>query len=80
MKTFTEKELNLVRKVHGRAPLSILELKEACPRHSACMPLPLFAVQKTSDEEFEAVWNDHHMRGPRQHFRFSDVIGIESVS
>jgi hypothetical protein len=76
MKTFTDQEMRLIRRVEGLAPLSILELKESCPRHSACMPLPLFVVQKTTDEAFDAVWNDHHSTGPRQHFRFADVIGV----
>lgn len=75
MKTFTDQELRLIRKLEGLDALVVLELKEACPRHSACMPLPLFGVQKINEAEFEAVWNDHHVAGPRQRFRFAEVAG-----
>ena len=80
MNTFTDQELRLIRKVRGLDALALLELKESCPRHSACMPLPLFGVQKINDDEFEAVWNDHHVQGPRQRFRFADVSGLRPAS
>jgi hypothetical protein len=80
MKTFTDHELRLIRKVAALDTLAVVELKEACPRHSACVPLPLFGVQKVSDDEFEAVWNDHHVGGPRQRFRFAEVAGLEPAS
>jgi hypothetical protein len=74
MDRFTEREKKLIRKLWQAENDQTLELREACPRHSACIPLPLFRVSRVDPERFEAQWNTHHRKGPSQTFRFGDVI------
>jgi len=49
---------------------TILQIKEPCPTHSVCNPLPLFRVYKIDDDTFEAQWNGYHEEGTKQLFRF----------
>src|ERR1041385_2433749 len=46
MKTFTDREVKLIRKLHEQAPGTILRIQQPCPLHSSCSPLPLFRVYK----------------------------------
>jgi hypothetical protein len=73
MKTFTDHELKLIRNLKERPPDSLLEIKEGCPLHSYCSPLPLFRVYRIDDGTFEAQWNEYHRAGVKQVFRFEDV-------
>lgn len=73
MKTFTDHELNLIRNLQNRPPDSLLEIKDACPLHSYCSPLPLFRVYKIDDTTFEAQWNEYHRPGVKQTFRFENA-------
>jgi hypothetical protein len=73
MKTFTDHEMKLIRKLADQPPLSILETRKACLLHSYCSPLPLFRVHKLDDATFEAEWNDYHRPETRQLFKFADV-------
>jgi hypothetical protein len=73
MKTFTDHELKLIRKLTDRPPDTVLEIKEPCPLHSYCSPLPLFRVYKIDDNSFEAEWNEYHRPGVKQGFRFEEV-------
>ncbi len=70
MDTFTDPELKLIRKLAGLPPHAVLQIKEACPTHSVCNPLPLFRIYKIDDDSFEAQWNGYHELGPKQVFRF----------
>jgi hypothetical protein len=70
MMTFTDAELKVVRKLATEAPLTVLQIKKACPIHSVCNPLPLFRVYKIDDASFEAQWNGFHEVGPKQVFQF----------
>jgi len=72
MKTFTDRELKVIRKLERSSPLSILTIEEACPLHSYCNPLPIFRLYKIDDTQFEAQWNDHHRLGVTQLFRFGE--------
>jgi hypothetical protein len=72
MDTFTDSELKLVRKLGGKPPHTVLQIKEACPTHSVCTPLPLFRIYKIDDDSFEAQWNGYHEAGPKQVFRFGN--------
>jgi len=74
MTTFTDAELKLVRKLATAPPFTVLQIKQTCPTHSACNPLPLFRIYKIDDESFEAQWNGYHAAGPRQVFRFEDAV------
>ena len=74
MSRFTAQEMKLIAKLRQAPNETALELREACPRHSACVPLPLFRVSRISEEGFQAQWNSHHLRGPNQSFRFDDVL------
>ena len=73
MKTFTDDELKLILKLKDRPPDTVLEIKNGCPLHSYCSPLPLFRVYKIDDGTFEAQWNEYHHMGIRQVFRFVEV-------
>lgn len=73
--TFTDAELKLIQKLSALPPQSVLQLKDACPTHSVCTPLPLFRVYKIDDDSFEAQWNGYHERGTKQVFRF-DQAGV----
>ena len=75
MKTFTEKEVKLIGKLRRAPSQTTLDIREPCPNHSACNPLPLFRLYRVSEESFEAQWNTHHRRGPTQTFAFADVNG-----
>jgi len=73
MKTFTDEELKLVRKLAAQTPQTVLQIKRPCPLHSVCNPLPLFRIYKTDDTSFEAQWNGYHEGGTKQIFRFEDA-------
>ena len=73
MKTFTDTELQLIRKLSAQPPQSVLQLRKACPTHSVCNPLPVFRVYKIDDTSFEAQWNGYHEQGTKQIFRFDGV-------
>jgi hypothetical protein len=73
MTTFTDAELKLIRKLTAQQPLSVLQIKQACPTHSVCNPLPLFRVYKIDNDSFEAQWNGYHEQGTKQVFRFDNV-------
>ncbi|PYR98059.1 MAG: hypothetical protein DMG16_22305 [Acidobacteria bacterium] len=73
MTTFTGVELKLVRKLAAEPPLTVLQIKQACPIHSVCNPLPVFRIYKIDDASFEAQWNGYHESGPKQIFRFADA-------
>ena len=70
MTTFTEAELKVIRKLQTRPTQTVLEIEETCPKHSVCMPLPVFRVYKIDDSSFEAQWNSYHEPGPKQVFQF----------
>jgi hypothetical protein len=70
MTTFTDAELQLVRKLAAEPPHSVLQIRKACPTHSVCNPLPLFRLYKIDGQSFEAQWNGYHETGPKQLFRF----------
>jgi len=72
MTTFTGAELKLVRKLAAEPPLTVLQIKQACPTHSVCTPLPLFRIYKIDDASFEAQWNGYHESGPKQIFWFDN--------
>jgi hypothetical protein len=74
MDTFTDAELRLIRKLAGLPPLTVLQIKEACPTHSTCNPLPLFRIYKIDDDSFEAQWNGFHEPGPKQVFQIDGPI------
>jgi hypothetical protein len=71
-KVFTERELKLIQKIRNQPPQTVAQIKEACPSHSYCNPLPLFRVYKIDDVSFEAQWNSHHGEGPKQVFQFEN--------
>jgi hypothetical protein len=73
MTTFTDAELNLIHKLSGRPPQSVLQIKTPCPTHSVCNPLPLFRVYKIDDDSFEAQWNGFHEAGTKQVFQFANA-------
>ena len=73
MTTFTDAELKLIRKLTAQPPLTVLQIKDACPIHSVCNPLPLFRVYKINDDTFEAEWNRYHELGVKQVFRFDNL-------
>ena len=73
MKRFTTRETKLIAQLKRAPQETIIELREACPSHSACVPLPLFRIQRVG-EGFEAEWNTHHRKGPKQTFRFDDAL------
>jgi len=73
MRTFTDAELKIIHSLSTRPPQSVLQIKEACPLHSVCTPLPLFRVYKIDEESFEAQWNGFHEPGTKQTFRFDGV-------
>lgn len=77
MKTFTDREVRLIRKLRTAPSQTTLELRDPCPSHSACIPLPLFRVYRTGESTFQAEWNSHHRPGPKQEFLFEDVLGSE---
>ena len=73
MTTFTDAELKLIRRLSGQPTQTALSIKEACPTHSVCTPLPLFRVYKIDDQSFEAQWNGYHEAGTKQVFQFGSV-------
>ena len=77
MTTFTDAELKLVRKLATAPPFTVLQIKQTCPSHSVCNPLPLFRIYKIDDESFEAQWNGYHEAGPKQVFRCEDTAWVE---
>jgi hypothetical protein len=70
MTTFTDKEAQLIRRLAKLPALTVLQIKEACPLHSVCTPLPLFRIYKIDDAMFEAQWNGYHQAGTKQVFGF----------
>jgi hypothetical protein len=70
MVTFTDAELKLIQKLTTKPALTVLQIKNACPLHSVCNPLPLFQIYKIDDASFEAQWNEYHSPGPKQVFQF----------
>ena len=73
MRTFTDAESKLIRKLITQAPQSVLQIKKPCLTHSVCNPLPLFRIYKLDDSTFEAEWNGYHEPGVKQVFRFENV-------
>ena len=73
MKTFTDAELKLIRKLVDQPPQTVLRIQAACPTHSVCNPLPLFRIYKIDDSAFEAQWNGYHEQGPKQVFQFGTI-------
>ena len=73
MKTFSDREIKLVRKLQEQPAGTILRISQACPLHSYCSPLPLFRLYKVDDATFEAEWNDMHQHGIKQVFGFDAV-------
>ena len=73
MTTFTDAELKLIRKLTAQPPMTVLQIKDACPTHSVCNPLPLFRLYKIDDDSFEAQWNGYHEPGVKQVFRFRNT-------
>ena len=73
MTTFTDAEMKLIRKLTTQPAQTVLQIKKVCPKHSVCMPLPLFRVYKIDDTAFEAQWNGYHEAGPKQIFTFESV-------
>ena len=73
MQTFTEKELKLIEKLKKAPPQTTLEVRDPCPNNSACMPLPVFRLYRSGEDEFAAEWNTHHDKGPKQSFLFADI-------
>ena len=73
MTTFSDPELKLIRQLAGQPPQSVLQIRQACPTHSVCNPLPLFRLYKIDDLSFEARWNGFHEQGTMQVFQFKDV-------
>jgi hypothetical protein len=71
MTTFTDAETKLIRKLAAAPPQTVLQIKNACPTHSVCNPMPLFRVYKIDDTSFEAQWNGYHEPGTKQVFQFS---------
>jgi hypothetical protein len=74
MKTFTDAELKVIYKLTTQPPQTVLQIKEACPKHSVCMPLPVFRVYKIDENSFEAQWNGFHEAGPKQIFQFAQDL------
>ena len=73
MKTFTDTERNLILKLKGMPQQTSLETRTPCLNHSFCLPLPLFRILRTDEDAFEAEWNEHHLKGPKQSFLLSSV-------
>lgn len=73
MNTFTLREVKLIQKLTSQPPQTVLQIKEACPTHSVCNPLPAFRIYKIDDASFEAQWNGYHEAGAKQIFRFDAV-------
>ena len=73
MNTFTQPEVKLIRKLTTRPTQSVLQIKDPCPTHSVCNPLPVFRIYKIDDTSFEAQWNGYHEAGTKQVFRFDSV-------
>ena len=73
MKTYTDAELKLIRKLAAQPPQTVLQIRKPCPTHSVCTPLPLFRVYKVDDQTFEAEWNGYHELGTKQLFQFNKV-------
>ena len=74
MKTFTDAELRLIRKLTTQPPQTVLQIKKTCPKHSVCMPLPVFQVYKIYENSFEAQWNGYHEAGPKEIFQFGQNL------
>jgi hypothetical protein len=74
MKTFTDAELKLIRKLTTQPAQTVLQIEKACPKHSVCMPLPIFRVYKIDENSFEAQWNGFHDAGPKQIFQFGQDL------
>lgn len=70
MKTFSDREIKLVRKLKDLPLQTTLQIQEPCDLHSYCSPLPLFRVYKIDDSSFEAQWNEFHKAGIKQVFKF----------
>ena len=73
MKTFTQREAKLIQKLTAQPPQTVLQIKEACPTHSVCNPLPVFRIYKIDDVSFEAQWNGYHEPFTKQVFAFADA-------
>jgi len=73
MTTFTDAELSLITRLTGKPPQTVLQIKDACPAHSVCNPLPLFRIYKIDNDSFEAQWNGYHEPGTKQVFRFDGI-------
>ncbi len=73
MKTFSDREMKLLRKLKDQPAQTTLQIQEACLLHSSCNPLPLFRVYKIDDSTFEAQWNEIHKPGTKQVFPFVEM-------
>jgi hypothetical protein len=73
MTTFTDAESKLIQKLAAEPPQTVLQIKNACPTHSVCNPLPIFRIYKIDDTSFEAQWNGYHEPGTRQVFQFDNA-------
>ena len=73
MKTFSDREMKLVRQLQERPPQTALKIQSACLLHSYCTPLPQFRVYRIDDVSFEAQWNETHRPGTKQVFQFDSV-------
>ena len=74
MKTFSDREIKLVRKLQEQPAGTILRIQQACPLHSYCSPLPSFRLYKVDDATFEAEWNEIHHPGIKQVFGFNAAL------
>ena len=74
MKTFTDAELKLIRKLTAQPAQTVLQIKTVCPKHSVCMLLFVFRVYKIDENSFEAQWNGYHEAGPKQIFHFGQDL------
>ena len=73
MTTFTDAESKLIQKLAAAPPQTVLQIKNACPTHSVCNPLPIFRIYKVDDTSFEAQWNGYHEPGTKQVFQFEQA-------
>jgi hypothetical protein len=73
MHIFTNAELKLIGKLKERPAQTVLQIKEPCPTHSVCNPLPLFRIYKIDDNSFEAQWNGYHELFTKQVFEFASA-------
>jgi hypothetical protein len=73
MKTFTDREIKLVRQLQERPSGTVLSIQQSCPLHSYCSPLPSFRIYRVDDTKFEAQWNEYHKPMIKQTFEFATM-------